>query len=916
MSPSVPWSVFKFGGTSVSSAKNYKNCAKISLDDMQSKPENDFAIVVSAMGGKPKTTDLLLGLVEAASTRDDAAVELNLNLIKDKHMTCLAECELSPAAQERLNGTINDDLKSIQDVLRTVSLMKWNPAKISALVSGYGEIWSGQILTEVMKKMGGDDTQYEYVDARKVIVVDESNDDVVIEWQKSEENLQTFLSASPPKSSGTRRCLVVTGFVASNTEGVATTLGRDGSDYSAAIFGKLLSAKEVTIWTDVDGVLSADPRRVPGSLVLSEVSFNEAMELAYFGAKVIHPKTMQPAILSNPPIPIWIRNTFNPSFRGSRIYTSSMTHKQRDRCVCGFASIDGLAILNVEGSGMVGVKGVARRLFGTLEDNGISIILIAQASSEHSISLALEQKDADRAKAVLEEVFSRELKHGHISDVSVIAPASIVAAVGDGMSAVTGVAGRFFRALGESKINVLAIAQGASERNISAIVPGADATRALRAVHAAFRLSQTSVRVGVVLDGGVSTGLGRSLLQLLDRQRQHMIVSFDIDVQVVCVKGDGAIMWTDNGGSITDSDWIGALKGGKAKSSLQFMQSGDSKALSDKFSGVLLSDECSHNMVFDCTALETISKLHPGWLAKSIHVITANNTGISGSDELREELERAELGEGGVGEPGRYLKEVCVGGSLPVIRTLTDLLKSGDRIRKLDGILSVSFSHIMYQVSPPPGDDGTVPEGVKFSEAVKEAISLGMMEVDPVKDLNNEYSARCLMVLVSELGLGDLWNKDRIMSVCEKFIDSESWKKGEGEGFAVLDAEIEKRQAAAKANKCVVRHISSIDVGKSNVEIKFLDVPYNHVFATTPPACETFRFFTKTYQQFPLVITGQAEGLENTANALLAEMLNLMAGKVTATTRKGGLQRNASSAFLGKAPSSPTLRQLSPSSNK
>eukprot|EP00519_Triparma_laevis_P004295 CAMPEP_0182514406 /NCGR_PEP_ID=MMETSP1321-20130603/35688_1 /TAXON_ID=91990 /ORGANISM="Bolidomonas sp., Strain RCC1657" /LENGTH=903 /DNA_ID=CAMNT_0024721601 /DNA_START=227 /DNA_END=2935 /DNA_ORIENTATION=- len=891
---SSPWSVFKFGGTSVSSAKNYKNCAKISLDDMRSKPANDFAIVVSAMGGKPKTTDLLLGLVEAASTRDDETVALNLNLIKEKHMTCLQECELSPSAQARLNGTITSDIKSIQDVLRTVSLMKWNPAKISALVSGYGEIWSGQILTEVMQKLGGQDTQFEYVDARNVIVVDESNDDVVIEWERSEENLSKFLASSPPENPGTRRCLVVTGFVASNTEGVATTLGRDGSDYSAAIFGKLLSAAEVTIWTDVDGVLSADPRRVPGSLVLSEVSFNEAMELAYFGAKVIHPKTMQPAILSNPPIPIWIRNTFNPSFRGSRIYTSSMTHKQRDRCVCGFASIDSLAILNVEGSGMVGVKGVARRLFGTLEDSGISIILIAQASSEHSISLALEQKDASRAKAVLEEVFSRELKHGHISDVSVIAPASIVAAVGDGMSAVTGVAGRFFRALGESKINVLAIAQGASERNISAMVPGADATRALRAVHAAFRLSQTSVRVGVVLDGGVNAGLGRSLLQLLDRQRQHMIISFDIDVQVVCVKGDGAVMWTDNGGSITDSDWIGALKGERVSSKLQFTSNSSAKALSDKFTGVLLSDECSHNMVFDCTALEEMAVLHPKWLAKSIHVITANNTGISGSDELREELDRAELGEQGQGEPGRYLKEVCVGGSLPVIRTLTDLLKSGDRIRKIDGILSVSFSHIMHRVSPPPGDDGVVPEGIKFSEAVKEAIDMGMMEVDPVKDLNNEYSARCLMVLVNELGMGDLWNKDRILQACEHIFANETWSE---DGFADLDAEIEKRQAAAKANKCVVRHISSIDVGKSSVEIKFLDVPYNHAFATTPPACETFRFFTKTYQQFPLVITGQAEGLENTANALLAEMLNLMAGKVTATaSRKSGLQRNASSA--------------------
>jgi aspartokinase/homoserine dehydrogenase 1 len=785
--------------------------------------------------------------------------------------------------------------------------MKWNASKISELVSGYGELWSSRIMKALMTSVGGEgDVRYFHGDARQIIVVnedddDDTNDDINIMWEQTKTNMDNFIDTLYKEIREDGNCdpektgivIVATGYVCSNTKGVSSTLKRDGSDYSAAILGKVLNAQEVTIWTDVDGVLSADPRRVPNALVMPEVSFSEAMELAYYGAKVLHPKTMQPAVLAVPPIPIYIRNTFNPTFRGTRIFTSSNTHRTRDRCVCGFASIDNMAVLNVEGSGLVGVKGVSRRLFGALEEKGINVVLIAQASSEHSITLALSLESANAAQKILTEVFAKELATKHLEDITVVGPCSIIAAVGDGMSSTTGVAGKFFSALGDAKINIVSISQGCSERNISCVVMMADATRALRAVHSTFRLSHTEIRVGVVTTSseGTTTGnpnsVGTTLLKLLESQRQKMRVSFDIDVQVVNVHDTTKMMSMSNGGSITAKDWEPNLaspksKGGKASASAAVPSSSSSSSdsgitvvsdttenLGEFMADSLLRDDCAHTIIFDCTADSSVAKCHPKWLSRGVHVVTANNKGLSGDEELRRELARAESQLSSGIEPGRYLREVCVGGSLPVIRTMTDLLNSGDRIRKIDGIFSVSFSYIMSRVSPANGE-----APIKFSAAVKEAIADGLMEADPVSDLNNEYTARCLMVLAKELDMGDTFDLERIMR------GSQVIKGSEVGDFAVADVAMEKLVTAASARGHVVRHIATIDLGSGNISIEFAEVTPSHIFAITPPGCECVRFSTQVYSANPLIVMGQAEGLENTAAALLAEMLNLMQTKV------------------------------------
>lgn len=313
----------------------------------------------------------MLDTVSYAAERNEEKVHQTLCLIEQKHENCVNELGLSLT----LLTEIKQDISDICDLLKTVSLMKWRAKRIQELVSGYGELWSAKILAALMEHRYGNDCQtFQFVDARTIIVVQEDDDDdnnnnQSILWNESAAHLQTLLNKT---SSNTTTHFVATGYVASNHNGVSTTLGRDGSDYSASIFGNLLSSRTITIWTDVDGVLSADPRRVPDAHVVPDVSFNEAMELAYYGAKVIHPKTMQPAIMSDPPIPIYIRNTFNSKFKGTRIYTSSLTHLDRDKCVCGFSTVEDICLFNVEGSGMVGVPGTARRLFGTLEQNGIN----------------------------------------------------------------------------------------------------------------------------------------------------------------------------------------------------------------------------------------------------------------------------------------------------------------------------------------------------------------------------------------------------------------------------------------------------------------------------------------------------------------------------------------------------------------
>ena len=329
----------------------------------------------------------------------------------------------------------------------------------------------------------------------------------------SEDLLAKRIAKDTAENGGATPHYVITGYVASTVDGVATTLKRDGSDYSASIFGKMLASSAVTIWTDVSGVYSADPRRVPEALIIPDVSYTEAIELAYFGAKVIHPKTMAPAIMGN--VPIFIRNTFAPQDPGTKIsnpVNMGASHLRKTNAVCGFSSIDNITLVNMEGSGMIGVPGIANRLFGALKNSGISVMFIAQASSEHSICFAIKSEFTELAKKTIEEAFFYEMNNSVFNNLSIIPECAIIAA-GETMGNMPGVAGVFFSAMGNAGVNILSISQGCNERNISAVVAASDATRALRAVHAAFWLSALGLSIGVVGTGRVGSAVLQSLLE-------------------------------------------------------------------------------------------------------------------------------------------------------------------------------------------------------------------------------------------------------------------------------------------------------------------------------------------------------------------------------------------------------------------
>src|ERR1700744_1107232 len=527
-SQAEPWVVHKFGGSSVADADCFRRVAAI----LDSFPSQRVGVVLSACRG---VTDAMLRLVSLAEAQDDG-YRGEIASLRVRH-AAIAETLLTPQSSRLYLAGFDRDCHDIEGILHTVKLIRSAAKNVSALIAGYGEIWSTKLFHRFMEERGGRKGPFLWVDARRAVVVEWGPLGPGIQWEESRGKLQALIG---PDFKGT---LIITGFIASDKRGVQTTLGRNGSDFSASIFGKLLSASEIHIWTDVDGVLSADPRRVPDATVIDSLSYNEAMELAYFGAKVIHPQTMAPAVGGG--IPIWIRNTFAPEKVGSLICAKP----QSALPVKGLTSIEQVALINLEGAGMIGVPGTAHRLFGALREEGISVILISQGSSEHSICCAIPQEQAQRAAAVVRGAFERELKEGQIQNVDIDPDMAILAVVGDGMAGTPGVAAKVFNALGSTSVNVHAIAQGASERNISVVIEGKHATRALRAVHAGLYLSPHTISVGVIGPGTV----GRVVLNQLASQGARLHEQAKLDFRVRGIMASKKMLLSDGG--IALEDW-------------------------------------------------------------------------------------------------------------------------------------------------------------------------------------------------------------------------------------------------------------------------------------------------------------------------------------------------------------------------
>jgi aspartokinase/homoserine dehydrogenase 1 len=635
----------------------------------------------------------------------------------------------------------------------------------------------------------------------------------------------------PPNFAGR---LIITGFVATTTTGKRTTLGRNGSDYSGSIFGSLLDAAEIIIWTDVDGVLSADPRLVPNAQVIDQLSYNEAMELAYFGAKVIHPQTIAPAVKDR--IPIWIRNTFAPEKAGTLICAQPASTLP----VKGITSIERVALVNLEGTGMIGVPGTAHRLFGALREEGISVILISQGSSEHSICCAIPQEQAERAAAVVTRAFERELEEGQIQSVDIDADHAILAVVGDGMAGTPGIAAKVFTALGDSGVNVRAIAQGASERNISAVVEGRSAMRALRAVHAGLYLSPHTLSIGVIGPGTV----GRVLLDQLAAQSEHLRRQFRLDLRVRGIMGSSRMLLAD--ANIPVHDWR-----------TQYQQTSRAADI-ERFVEHVRLDYLPHTVLVDCTASAAIAAHYADWLAAGIHIVTPNKKANSGDYAYYQRLQSARRSGA-----SHYLYEATVGAGLPIVQTLRDLVQTGDEISGIEGIFSGTLAYLFNLYDGRRG----------FAEIVQDARARGFTEPDPRDDLSGQDVARKLIILGREMGLPLELRDVRI----ESLVPAELAGDSIAEFMAHLprhDAVMAQRLAAAHGRGKVLRYTGKLTAaGEATVGLQELEA--KHPFANIALTDNVVRFATRRYRDNPLIVQGPGAGPEVTAGGVFADLLRL-----------------------------------------
>ena len=812
------WVVHKFGGSSVADA----NCFVRVADIIEAQPSQRLAVVLSACKG---VTDGLLNLVGAAE-RQDLAWRRQLAALRERHASIAGALLVAADVAEYL-GEFDLDAADLATVLQTVSVMRTASSEMRDKVSGYGEIWSTRLFRRLLARRG-QRTGLRWVDARDAVTVEWGSLGPDVLWAESRARLQQLLPADA-------RTLVITGYIAATRAGVQTTLGRNGSDFSASIFGALLDAAEIQIWTDVDGVLSADPRRVPDAQVITSLSYNEAMELAYFGAKVIHPQTMAPAVQKQ--IPIWIRNTFAQEKTGTLIGAEPNAAQP----VKGITSIDNVALVNLEGAGMIGVPGTAHRLFGALREENISVILISQGSSEHSICCAVPAAQAARAKAVVQAAFARELAAGHIQDVDVAENLAILAVVGDGMAGMPGVSGKVFSALGGANINVRAIAQGASERNISVVIDGVQATRALQAVHASFYLSPHTISIGVIGPGTV----GRVLLDQLASQRARLMRDFNIDLRVRGILRTQQMLMAEP--AIDLAQWRDQLAGKSAVATNM-----------EAFVDHVHVDHLPHAVIIDCSANESVALRYRDWLAAGLHVITPNKKANSGTLEYYDGLRAAGRAGG-----AHYLYETTVGAGLPVVQTLRELHETGDEIRAIEGIFSGTLAYLFNVY------DGSVP----FSAIVRDAKKMGYTEPDPRDDLSGLDVARKLIILGREMGLRLEMRDVKVESLVPGDLAG-----GSSEQFLEqlprYDAAMQARFAAASARNQVLRFVGRV-TAEGTATVGLMEVDRKHAFANIALTDNIVRYSTARYCNNPLIVQGPGAGPEVTAGGVFADLLRL-----------------------------------------
>ena len=806
----------KFGGSSLADASRIRHVASLMLGAGEPRQ----VVVVSAIQG---TTNALIAMTTAAAAGEDW--QAAWSALRTQHADAASALLEAPA---ELHAWIDARFADIADLLRAVSLLRQPGRAALDRIQGMGEVLSATLLQAHLRARGAD---YALLDARDVLLVRHAELGAVVDWDESARRLDAWRAANPQPR------VVVTGFVAGGEDGLPTVLGRNGSDFSGAIFAALFDAAELHIWSDVDGVLSADPRLVPEAVSLASMSYREACELAYFGAKVIHPQTMTPAIARG--LPILMRNTFKPEFPGTRIDADG--DGGHGGPVKGLTLDPGLALVSLEGAGLIGVPGTAERVFAALHAARISVVMISQGSSEHSICSVVRERDAEAARRALLDAFSRELDGGQVQGVQVVPGISVLAAVGDGMAGKPGVAAQLFAALARARVNIRAIAQGASERNISVAIAAEDATRGLRAAHAAFWLSPQTLALAVIGPGKVGAALLDQLQAALPRLRSEA----NVDLRLRALATSRRMWLCDHG---DPADWRTRIE--------EEPQPADLDAITTH----LLDSHLPHAVVIDCSASDSVAAQYPAWLAAGIHVITPNKHAGAGPLPRYAAIREARASSG-----ARFRYEATVGAGLPVISTLRDLLDTGDELVAVDGILSGTLAWLFNKF------DGSTP----FSGLVREAHALGYTEPDPRDDLSGMDVARKLVILGREAGMALSLEDVRVQGLVPEALrdtDRDSFMAG----LASLDAPMQAALEAARARGCVLRYVARLQ-RDGNASVALQELPADHAFAHLRLTDNCVQFTTRRYRDNPLVVQGPGAGPEVTAAGVFSDLLRLAA---------------------------------------
>ncbi|MCF6356189.1 MAG: bifunctional aspartate kinase/homoserine dehydrogenase I [Draconibacterium sp.] len=801
--------VLKFGGTSVGSAENIKR-----VKEIVESQKDDVIVVVSALGG---ITDKILN---AAATASSGAGDFRVEFteIKRRHDEVIDKLFYKSTS---IKYIVNELLDELEQILTGIKLVGELTAKTLDRIVGIGERISSNIVAQFISA--------ERKDSSEFICTDSNFGKAIVDFDVTNKNIQNTFK-------GFKGIAVVPGFISKNAKGEFTTIGRGGSDYTAAIISAALNVDVLEIWTDVNGFMTADPRVISKAYTISELTYSEAMELSHFGAKVIYPPTILPVYQNG--IPIQIKNTFEPKNPGTRI--SKTMENGLEHPIKGISSISGITLVTLQGIGMVGVTGISMRLFSALAKENVNVILISQASSENSISVAIDEYAVDLAEHAIRNEFEKEIATGQINKIDMESGLSIVAIVGQNMKHTTGIAGKLFSTMGRSGVNIIAIAQGASELNISWVVKNEELRKTLNVVHESFFLSE-NIELNVFLMG-IGT-VGGNLLQQLQNQQDKLLKEKHLKIKLTGIANSKKMIFEREG--IDISTYKKSLDNSDITSSLQGFADGI-KAMN------------IYNSVFvDCTASDDVATIYKKILGANISVVTANKVAASSGYDNYAELKKIAKRK-----CAKILFETNVGAGLPIINTLNDLVNSGDKILRIEAVLSGTLNFIF----------NTISAEIPLSKTIQMAKEEGFSEPDPRIDLSGVDVARKILILARESGYRIEMDDVKI----NKFVP-DSYFEGSMDEFwstiSELDAEFEKNRIRLESENKKWRFVARFENGKAEVGLQ--EVDSKHPFYDLEGSNNLVIYTTERYHEFPMLIKGYGAGASVTAAGVFADLIKV-----------------------------------------